>query len=131
MPTEADVKECRRQAAFYRSRGFNPLPSRMDEKRPLISYADLWECHLTAEAFDRFETSNVQVMTGRRWGLLVVDLDGPEAVKHWEAMGTVPKTWVSRSGGGGMHLWFSVGPGPLPKTFLWKEQTTGGDRAIV
>lgn len=117
-----DVAECRRQAAFYRARGYNPLPSRMDAKRPMLSYADLWETPLPAAEFDRFETSNVQVMTGRHWGLLVIDLDGPEAIERWAGMGATPRTWVSHSGGGGRHVWLSIPRDgrPLPKAVLWK-----------
>lgn len=128
--TPLDVAECRRWAAFYRSRGFNPLPSRTDAKRPLVRFADLWEKPLPAGAFDRFETSNVQVMTGRRWGLLVIDLDGPEAAERFDAMGPVPPTWASHSGGGGRHLWFAVPTEgrPLPKAFLWRGD--GGHSAI-
>lgn len=123
--TDADVRACREEAAFYRARGFNPLPSRMDDKRPIIKFADLWETPLPEAEFERFETSNVQVMTGRRWGLLVIDLDGPDAIERWGTMGRCPRTWISHSGGGGRHVWFSIpteGP-PLPKAFLWK----GGD----
>lgn len=123
-PTAADVAECRKWAAFFRERGFNPLPSRTDDKRPLVKFAHLWEEQFPASEFDRWETSNVQVMTGRRWGLLVIDLDGPEAIERWPSMGQSPRTWVSHSGGGGRHLWFSIPRTlpPLPKAFLWRGE---------
>lgn len=121
---DASIAECRKWAAFYRERGYNPLPSRTDAKRPLIRFADLWEKQLPASEFERFETSNVQVMTGRHWGLLVIDLDGPEAIERWPSMGQSPRTWISHSGGGGRHLWFSVPRTlpPLPKAFLWRGE---------
>lgn len=117
-----DVAECRRQAAFYRARGYNPLPSRTDAKRPMLKFAGYWEAPLPAAEFERFDTSNVQVMTGRRWGLLVIDLDGPEAVDRWAGMGATPRTWISHSGGGGRHVWLSIPREgrPLPKAVLWK-----------
>jgi len=118
----ADVKLCRDMAEFFRRRGYNPLPSRPDEKRPMLRFADLWGKPLAREEFERFETTNVQVMTGRHWGLLVIDLDGPEAIERWAGMGRTPRTWISHSGGGGRHVWFSVPRTgrPLPKAFLWK-----------
>jgi len=122
--TEADVKLCRDMAAFYRARGFNPLPSREDEKRPCLKYADMWEACLLPSEFGRFATPNVQVMTGRAWGLLVIDLDGAEAVERWKTMGRTPRTWISHSGGGGMHVWFAVPRRgrPLPKAVLWQGE---------
>lgn len=126
--TDADVRVCREQAAFYRSRGFNPLPSHYDDpdgrKRPMLKYADLWETPLPEAEFERFTTSNIQCMTGRFWGLMVIDLDGPEAIERWATMGRTPRTWISHSGGGGRHVWLAVsreGP-PLPKAFLWKGE---------
>lgn len=123
-PSAIDIAECRKWAAFYRERGFNPLPSRTDDKRPLIKYADLWETPLPASEFERFETSNIQVMTGRHWGLLVIDLDGPEAIERWPSLGQSPRTWISHSGGGGRHLWFAIPRTlpPLPKAFLWRGE---------
>lgn len=128
--TDLDVQECRRWAGLYRARGFNPLPSRPDAKRPMIRFRELWEKPLRAEDFDRFVTSNVQVMTGRRWGLLVIDLDGPEAVERWESMGRTPDTWVSHSGGGGRGVWFAIPTeGPrLPKAVLWEG---GGEHSAI
>jgi hypothetical protein len=124
--TPADVALCSRWAGFYRERGYNPLPTRPDAKRPFVKYADSWEAPapLGAAGFDRWGAASLQLMTGRRWRLLVIDLDGPEARERWASMGPTPQTWVTHSGGNGHHLWFTVEPGPdLPKAFLWK----GGD----
>jgi hypothetical protein len=122
--TDADVKVCREQAAYYRARGFNPLPSRPDDKRPMIKFADLWETPLPEVEFERFETGNLQVMTGRFWGLMAIDLDGPEAIERWATMGRTPRTWISHSGGGGRHVWLAIPKEgrPLPKAFLWKGE---------
>ena len=119
----ADVTLCREMAAFYRSRGLNPLPSRPDAKRPMVRFREWWETAAPADLFDRHPTSNVQIMTGRHWRLLVIDLDGPEAIAHWAGLGQTPRTWVTHSGGGGRHLWFRLPPEypqPLPKCFLWQ-----------
>lgn len=119
----SDVALAAEYAEIYRSRGLNPLPSRPDAKRPLCRFADWWEEPAPADIFDRFPTTNIQVMTGRRWRLLVIDLDGPEAQAEWAKFGRAPRTWITHSGGGGRHLWFRLPaeyPAPLPKAFLWK-----------
>lgn len=123
-PDPEHVASCRFWADRYRGFGYNPLPTRMDEKRPLVKFAEYWEKDYPKEEFDRFETSNLQVMTGRRWGLLVIDLDGEAAVKWWRGMaGSLPKTWITHSSGAGLHLWFAVPkdyPRALSKAVLWK-----------
>lgn len=127
MPTPTtnnDVAAARRWASFYRDvRGYQPLPSRTDAKRPMLRYSQWWESKAPADLFERFETTNVQIMTGRFWRLLVIDLDGPEAVARWTAMTShAPRTWITHSGGGGRHVWFTVDPAcrPLPKAVLWR-----------
>ena len=120
----AKVAAANAWATFFRARGWNALPSRTDEKRPMCKFAEYWDAPAPADLFDRFPTSNIQVMTGRRWGLLVIDLDGPEAREEFAGWGPVPRTWATHSGGDGVHLWFTVpkdGPA-LPKAFLWKGE---------
>lgn len=138
--TDADVKLCKDMAGFYRARGFNPLPSRTDAKRPnLATYADKWEACLLPAEFDRHATPCMQVMTGRIWGLLVMDLDGPEAIERWATLGRPPRTWISHSGGGGRHVWFSIPTWgrPLPKAMIWRGEGSHsaierlGDKSLV
>lgn len=119
-----DIRRARFYANFYKSRGFQPLPSRPDAKRPMVCYSDLWEQRAAPDLFERFETSNIQVMTGRYWRLLVIDADGPAAVEKFESMGPpLPPTWVSWSGGNGRHYWFMIPqsyPRKIPYAVLWK-----------
>lgn len=120
-----DIQLCRDWADLYRERGFNPLPSRPDAKRPCCRYADYWSAPAPASLFERFPTTNVQVICGRAWRLLVIDLDGEEAINRWAGMGSTPRTWISHSGAGGRHLWFRLPadyPKPLSKAFLWKSK---------
>jgi len=126
----ADIQLCRQWADLYRLRGFNPLPSRTDAKRPLCRFAQWWEEPAPASLFERFKTTNVQVMCGRAWKLLVIDLDSWEARDRWRHMGRSPRTWTSHSGGGGRHLWFRLGHAqkPMSKTMLWKGE--GAHQAI-
>lgn len=54
--------------------------------------------------------SNVAVVTGVESGVVVIDLDSPEAVDHVEQLG-VPPTLEQRTGSGGTHLLFERPPG--------------------
>lgn len=113
-----------RCARFYRRLGYNVLPRRADGKRPACYFRDYWERPVPADWFDRWTARSMQVMTGGHWGLLVIDLDGPEAEAVWAGWCRergCPRTWTVRSGGGGLHLWFSVPKGtPVPSRFAWR-----------
>jgi hypothetical protein len=120
-----DVALAARWAALYRSKGWNPLPSRADAKRPLIRFAEYWDRPAPVDLFDRHPTTNIQLVLGRRWRLLAIDLDGDEAKTRFAALGPTPPTWATHSGGGGLHLWFTLPadfPRPLPKAFLWRGE---------
>jgi hypothetical protein len=130
VTTTDDVALARKWAALYKLRGMQPLPSRMDEKRPFIRYSHLWNERAPDDMFERFETTNIQCMLGRYWRLLVVDLDGPEARVEFDRLAReekspLPPTWATHSGGDGIHLWFRLPEGivtPLPKAVVWKGE---------
>lgn len=124
----ANLAEARKWAGFYQSRGLCPLPSDPTpddgRKKPLCRYRDFFEAPAPGDLFEQFPTSNIQVITGRFWRLLVIDCDG-QAGADWlfSLDRPIPKTWAVRSGGGGLHLWFRLPENyakPLPKGFLWK-----------
>lgn len=125
-------------AGEFRRLGLNPVPSRVDRKAPLVQHG--WD-PIDPELWDSLRRKgrpvNLQVMTGRAWGLVVVDLDGEAAIANW---GPLPRTWISRSGSGkGLHLWFSVPRegGPIGGGPFWEgpghhqEARLLGDRALV
>lgn len=136
-PTPRALELTRKWLDLYRARGLQCLPSRMDTKRPLVTFARYWDRPLDFDAWDPGRwvqapdlpehpaaTTNIQIMTGRAWGLLVIDLDGPEAKRWWLDRSPLPRTWITHSGGDGLHLWFSIprtGP-PIPKAFLWRGE---------
>lgn len=120
-------------ARLYRAKGFNPIPSAIGLKKPINSFAEKygWESKFpdswfTEEAWDtdRTRTTNLQVLTGRAWRLLVIDLDGSEARYTWKQWGRCPQTWTThREDGASWHLWFRLPesyPDHLPTRFLWK-----------
>jgi hypothetical protein len=120
-----NVRKRDAMAEFFRARGLNPLPSSDAEKKPLVRFREYWEAPAPADLFEQHKSACVQVMTGRHWRLLVIDLDGPAALAWWAGLPRAkPKTWVTHSGGGGQHWWFSLPenyPHPLPKAVLWAD----------
>lgn len=130
-------------AERYEGRGWRCLPSRCDDKRPLLpTYAHLWEGPFPSvrELWERHPSGNIQLMTGRRAGLVVVDVDGPDAIQAWKKLfdergASIPRTWISsRDEREGRHYWFTL-PRPLRmgpymgKRLLWgvwEPEANGG-----
>lgn len=133
--SDANIRLARDAMSFYRRVGYQPLPSRTDRKAPCCPYGDYWEADIPKYVYDCHRTTNVQVMTGVRWNLVVVDLDGPVAIEAWRAMSlyrNLPPTWeVYSDPHGGRHLWFSVPPGveSIPSRFVWRLD--GADHANI
>lgn len=121
---------------FYRERGYNPLPSSCEAKKPLCTYAEYWEHQTPSDLFDRFPTTNIQIMTGARWRLLVVDIDDAQGdiLSRWHRMSrcdSLPSTWITCSGGNGLHIWYSTPTNlslPISKCVI--HQGTGKHQAI-
>lgn len=126
MDAAAIHAEMTKWAGYYFARGWNVLPCKPGEKRPAVSYRRWWEARAPADLVARHECSAIQVMLGRAWRLMVVDLDGPAAVEWWDRnhSARTPRTWITHSGGGGRHVWFSLPPDlprRLPKGTLWTD----------
>ena len=124
---EASAVQVRDAARFYRSLGWNPLPSSRVKRHPIFSYANLWCTPVEPMVIEHWpvEARNIQLMCGRPWGLVVVDLDGPGAIDAWRAMTLhrgVPRTWTVRTGSGGIHLYFRLAEGmpTIPRAVLWR-----------
>lgn len=133
--SEAEIRASREWAKLYRRKGWNPLPSRPDDKRPFVRWSEYVEREYPAGDSEKFATANIQLVTGRRWGLIAIDLDGPEAIERWsQSYPRCPRTWVVHSGGSGRHLWFTVPShiAPLPSGRLWgiwEPDSNGGKGA--
>lgn len=95
------------------SRGIPVFPCKQGGKRPLTEHG-----HLDATTdprkihawWNRWARANIGVPTGRRSGLLVIDIDpgkgGEESLVSLEATyGPIPETTVVRSGRGGRHFY--------------------------
>lgn len=144
-PSEKRAAEWARR---YHARGLNPLPSRaLDGRiRPWLStYRDLRDDGIKPEVLRNWRCNCIQLALGARWGLVVVDLDGPDAREVWREMTlyrTTPATWeVEHDPEGGKHLWFSVprDAEPYPtKVQLWELEGAKhvgieflGDRSLI
>jgi Bifunctional DNA primase/polymerase, N-terminal len=101
-------------ALSYARRGIPVFPCEPGGKRPL-TYNGFWDATMDARHikawWGRWPAANVGVPTGEKSGLLVLDIDqrggGPESLALLERKnGPLPKTARSRTGGGGMHVFF-------------------------
>lgn len=101
-------------ALSYAKRGIPVFPCKPGGKRPL-TYNGFWDATMNVRRvkgwWERWPSANVGVPTGRSSGLLVLDVDtrdgGPQSLAALEREnGPLPKTARSRTGGGGIHVFF-------------------------
>jgi hypothetical protein len=101
-------------ALSYAKRGIPVFPCESGGKRPL-TYNGFWDATTDIGRvkawWGRWPTANVGVPTGKRSGLLVLDVDprdgGPQSLGALEREnGPLPSTARSRTGGGGVHVFF-------------------------
>jgi hypothetical protein len=125
LARDPDIERAREAATFYQSFGWNPLPSDPALGHPPYTYTALRDSGAPDRIWDHFPLPCVQVPTGRRWGLVVIDLDGEVARDAWQAWTLhrpIDPTWTVESPRGGLHLWFEVprDGAPIPWRFLWR-----------
>ncbi len=110
-------------ALDYLGRGWSVIPVEPRGKRPLVRWRAFEEQPPTPAQlggwFARWPQANVAIVTGRRSGLVVVDVDprhgGDASLAGYEAAhGALPATVESLTGGGGRHLYFAHPGGATP-----------------
>lgn len=122
------LERARLAAVAYREAGYNPLPSCPVERRPALkTYSDERDNGVHAFRLEpgKWHAENVQLACGKRWDLVVIDLDGPRAREVWSAwchsLGW-ERTWCVGTPRGGLHLWYSCKHLPeMRKSILWKD----------
>ena len=101
-------------ALSYARRAIPVFPCELGGKRPL-TYNGFWDATTDMKRIEvwwgRWPAANVGVPTGKKSGLLVLDVDprggGPESLLALERTnGPLPRTSRARTGGGGMHVFF-------------------------
>lgn len=91
------------------------------------------------EWFDRWPDSNLGVVTGKGTGIFVVDVDkksgGFESLNALEKeYGKIPDTRIHKTGGGGVHLFFSIPRGkkiPCSESEIAPGIDIKGERGII
>lgn len=100
-------------ALEYWSQGYCPVPLAPRGKRPIVSWGQYQKSFPKREKvrrmFSRAPESNIGVLTGRRYNLLVLDLDGPAGNQSVRGL-CLPITRVVETGKG-FHLWYRFRPG--------------------
>ena len=105
-------------ALSYARRGIPVFPCEPGGKRPL-TYNGFWDATndlgRVKAWWGRWPAANVGVPTGKSSGLLVLDVDqrdgGPQTLAALEREnGSLPRTARSRTGRGGVHVFFRYPP---------------------
>jgi hypothetical protein len=131
IDTESQRAKALPFARWYHARGYNPLPSCPGRRMPwwegMEGYTEVRDDGIP-ESFlggPLWPNGNIQLATGVKWGLVVVDLDGEAGRSCWACWADVlgcPRTWAVRTPRGGLHLWFRppAGVARVPSRELWK-----------
>ena len=100
-------------ALVYARRGVPVFPCERGAKRPLTrnGHWDATSDRRAIERWWRWPSANIGFPTGEKSGIVVLDVDvddgGLESLAKLEREGApVPKTATTRTGGGGLHLFF-------------------------
>lgn len=101
-------------AKFYIDQGWQVLPLRAKDKKPLIPWKNGGATDLNTVTgwFDMWGNANLGIVTGKNSGIVVLDVDdkngGKDSLsKLTEENWILPDTPISHTGGGGMHYIFS------------------------
>lgn len=122
MVTNADFDRTRQCVDYYRKLGLCPLPSRMDVKGPMLAtYAEHYgPTPVPSWVYEKWATTNVQILTGVKTPtptkIIVVDLDGTEAIDAWDRIAFqngfgANAGWIAQTGSGGRHHYFLLPDG--------------------
>jgi hypothetical protein len=101
---------CRRFARAYRRGGWSIFPV-LSDKRPAVAWKTYQTNLAQLEQVDAWWPDDdpnrfgIGLVCGNVSGIVVLDADGPMAVKALRKM-VGPDAWMARSGSGGLHAYF-------------------------
>lgn len=111
------------------------VPMFDEDKIPMISIND-YPKGLPLAAMQDLAPQNISALTGMDSRLMVLDLDGPkELVNEWfKNKPALPKTWMVRTGSGGLHIWFRYPDWitrPVPNCQVWRGAGRHEELAVL
>jgi RecA/RadA recombinase len=100
-------------AKFYIEKGWQVLPLKAKDKKPLVPWKNGGSTDLSVIAhwFELWTDANIGIVTGKNSGIVVLDVDkkhgGEESLlRLTEENWVLPDTPISHTGGGGLHYIF-------------------------
>ena len=101
-------------AKFYIKKGWQVLPLKARDKRPLIPWkgGGSTDLNTVASWFDLWGDANIGIVTGKNSGIVALDVDAKNNGREtllalMDTYGVLPETPIAHTGGGGMHYLFS------------------------
>lgn len=97
------------EASAYLQLGWVPIPLGQNDKKPLIEWGPYQQRKPSISEvkswWGKWPKANIGIVTGKISGIVVFDVDGPEAIEFLKAQGGFPRTPASKTGKG-FHLVF-------------------------
>ena len=97
-------------ALKYQEMGFSVIPVAGNKKPAIKSWLPFQKEKADSKQIIQWwnnnPNANIGIVTGANSNLTVVDLDSPEAIATFNALGELPQTPAARTPRGGMHVYF-------------------------
>src|SRR4051812_22356902 len=96
-------------AKKFHQQGYAPIPVNLQKRPKLESWAPFQKKDITPEELARWEplfTDGLAILTGAKFGLIVVDVDKDSGGFESARSLHLPPTKTVRTGGGGVHYYY-------------------------
>lgn len=117
-------------ARYLDGLGLNVLPARVGGKTPAVKSWQQYQTERTTDKLGLWFTgnrpTNYWIACGRVSGLLVLDVDSPEAEQHWrQELGDLLEETTCVRTSKGHHYWFRLEPGDVVASWSVHDDETG------